>query len=296
MRENALVLFEFMRNLEYLIGVVNEVVSKPQTRAALKADASFKPIRNVIKWCTKLMETNFLVERRRRRRPATNKSNTNHSTMNHQESRRLHTKDNNDPNPQKDDENGEEEEDPAAENNATNDVVTTGLQLRLVAAHQTRDVKKLRSWNGKLTKAVASVFDGIPSSTTSNTTGNNSTTHPGGEVGGPTMSLDDDDFTDDETDGTKPLTPTLSFEETTMEMGSIMSSPSANSSLSQPTPEYNLSDVQSRAQCMNVICRLWLEKQKKDMEGRYVSFYCSGSCMFLVVPMCVCFFEKSDPW
>jgi len=229
MRENALVLFEFMRNLEYLIGLVNEIVSNPQTRAALKADASFKPIRNVIKWCTKLMETNFLVERERRSFPK------------------------DDP-PQSKNEN-ENGEDPDAM------TLVTGLQLRLIAAHQTRDVRKLRSWNGKLTKAVASVFDGIPSTTSSGGGGTTGT-------GGATMSQDDDDFTDDETDA-KPspqTSSTLSFEET-MEMGSMIPSPSPKSSLSQPT-ESNLPYVQSRAQCMNVICRLWLEKQKKDMEGR----------------------------
>jgi hypothetical protein len=56
-RYNAMTLFEFMSHLNFLLKLVWEIMSSRRTtRAAFKADASFKPFRIVIKSCTKLLQ------------------------------------------------------------------------------------------------------------------------------------------------------------------------------------------------------------------------------------------------
>eukprot|EP00934_Nitzschia_sp_Nitz4_P006786 Nitzschia sp. Nitz4//scaffold15_size197535//57988//62594//NITZ4_001570-RA/size197535-augustus-gene-0.223-mRNA-1//-1//CDS//3329537691//6776//frame0 len=59
------VLWEFIGNIDFLLALVDEVAVDTATRGALKADTTFKGLRDVIKKCNKVLE-NMLVRRERK--------------------------------------------------------------------------------------------------------------------------------------------------------------------------------------------------------------------------------------
>jgi len=61
-REARKVLWEFMGNINFLLSLVDEVATDSATRGALKDDAAFKNLRDVIKRCNKVLER-MLVRR-----------------------------------------------------------------------------------------------------------------------------------------------------------------------------------------------------------------------------------------
>lgn len=61
-QEGRKVLFDFMGNVNFLLALVDEVATDSATRGALKDDAAFKSLRDVIKRCNKVLER-MLVRR-----------------------------------------------------------------------------------------------------------------------------------------------------------------------------------------------------------------------------------------
>mmetsp|Transcript_29395 Transcript_29395/g.85500 ORF Transcript_29395/g.85500 Transcript_29395/m.85500 type:complete len:1799 (-) Transcript_29395:77-5473(-) len=99
-KEAKQTLWDFLGNLDFLLGLVDEVAIDTATRGALKDDSAFKSLRDVIKKCNKILET-MLVRRERK----------------------------------------------------------YTLFFRLVQPHDLKEIKKIKSWNGKVEKAVNSVAE-----------------------------------------------------------------------------------------------------------------------------------------
>ena len=99
-KEAKQTLWDFMGNLDFLLGIVDEVAIDTATRGALKDDSAFKSLRDVIKKCNKILET-MLVRRERK----------------------------------------------------------YTLFFSLVQPHDLKEIKKIKSWNGKVEKAVNSVAE-----------------------------------------------------------------------------------------------------------------------------------------
>ena len=104
-KEAKQTLWDFMGNLDFLLGLVDEVAIDTATRGALKDDSAFKSLRDVIKKCNKILET-MLVRRERK----------------------------------------------------------YTLFFSLVQPHDLKEIKKIKSWNGKVEKAVNSVAETKPES------------------------------------------------------------------------------------------------------------------------------------
>ena len=99
-KEAKQTLWDFVGNLDFLLGLVDEVAIDTATRGALKDDSAFKSLRDVIKKCNKILET-MLVRRERK----------------------------------------------------------YTLFFRLVQPHDLKEIKKIKSWNSKVEKAVNSVAE-----------------------------------------------------------------------------------------------------------------------------------------
>ena len=65
LKEAKEILWDFIGNLDFLLGLVDEVAIDTATRGALKDDSAFKSLRDVIKKCNKILET-MLVRRERK--------------------------------------------------------------------------------------------------------------------------------------------------------------------------------------------------------------------------------------